>query len=50
MAGVRAEDILTLKWPYVGKTRIQYEMEKTGAQTSIKITPQIQEILTFLKP
>ncbi len=49
MAGVRIEDILTLKWTNVKKERIEYEMGKTGALNSFKITPQIQEILDYFR-
>ncbi len=49
MAGVRIEDILTLKWTYISKDRIEYSMNKTGAGNSFKITPQIREILNYFK-
>lgn len=49
MAGVRIEDILTLQWSDVKKTRIEYAMAKTGALNSFYITPQIKEILDYFK-
>ena len=49
LAGVRIEDVLTLKWSYVTKDRIAYQMEKTGAQNSFKLTPQISAILKYYK-
>jgi len=49
MAGVRVEDILTLKWSYVTKDRIEYTMEKTGSLNSFKITSQIRNILDYFK-
>lgn len=49
MAGVRIEDVLTLRWTYVSKERIEYSMNKTGAGNSFKITPQIREILNYFK-
>lgn len=49
MAGVRIEDILTLKWKDVKKDRIEYDMGKTGAFNSFRITPQIKIILDYFK-
>ena len=49
MAGVRIEDILTLKWSYIKNERLSYTMEKTGYLTSFLITPQIQVILDYFK-
>lgn len=49
LAGIRIEDILTIKWSEVSKDRIMYTMEKTGANNSFKITPQIREILNYFK-
>jgi integrase len=49
LAGVRIEDVLTLKWSYVKKERIEYKMEKTGALNSFKLTPQIKAILNYFK-
>lgn len=49
MAGVRIEDILTLKWSDVKKERIEYIMAKTGALNSHLITPQINNILDYFK-
>lgn len=49
LAGSRVEDTLTLKWVYVSKDRIEYEMDKTGELISFKITPQIQAILDYFK-
>jgi integrase/recombinase XerD len=49
MAGVRIEDILTLTWNDVKSDRIEYTMEKTGASTSILITPQINAILDYFR-
>jgi integrase len=49
MAGVRVEDVLTLKWESVKKDRIEYEMTKTGSISSFKITPQITQILDYFK-
>ena len=49
MAGVRIEDILTLKWSYIKNERLSYTMEKTGSLTSFLITPQIQVILDYFK-
>ncbi len=49
LAGVRIEDVLTLKWSYIKNGRLAYQMEKTGANTSILITPQIQGILDYFK-
>jgi integrase len=49
LAGVRIEDVLTLKWSYVKKERIEYKMEKTGALNSFKLTPQIKGILNYFK-
>ncbi|MFN7912763.1 MAG: tyrosine-type recombinase/integrase [Bacteroidota bacterium] len=49
LAGVRIEDVLTLKWSYVKKERIEYRMGKTGALNSVKITPQIKAILKYYK-
>ncbi|MDI1355868.1 MAG: tyrosine-type recombinase/integrase [bacterium] len=49
MAGVRIEDVLSLKWENVKKERIEYEMTKTGALNSFQITPQIKEILNYFR-
>ncbi|MFL5765464.1 MAG: tyrosine-type recombinase/integrase [Bacteroidia bacterium] len=49
LAGVRIEDVLTLKWSYVSKDRLEYQMEKTGAQNSFKLTSQLKEILKYFK-
>lgn len=49
LAGVRIEDVLTLKWSCVKKDRIEYKMGKTGALNSFKITPQIQDIIKYFK-
>ncbi len=49
MAGVRIEDVLTLKWDNVKKDRIEYVMVKTGSINSFQITPQIRKILDYFK-
>ena len=49
LAGVRIEDVLTLKWENVKKERIEYVMSKTGAINSFQITPQIKLILDYFK-
>jgi site-specific recombinase XerD len=49
LAGVRIEDVLTLKWENVKKERIEYIMSKTGAINSFQITPQIKLILDYFK-
>lgn len=49
LAGVRIEDILILKFSYIKNGRIEYRMEKTGALSSIKITPQTQAIVDYFK-
>lgn len=49
MAGVRIEDVLTLKWSYVKNDRIEYSMAKTGSVNSYKVTSQIQAILDYYK-
>lgn len=49
LAGIRIEDILTLKWAYIKNNRIRYTMEKTGSDASFKITPQIQGILNYFQ-
>lgn len=49
MAGVRIEDVLTLRWAYVKNDRIEYTMKKTGGYKSFKITPQLKEILDYFK-
>jgi len=49
LAGVRIEDVLTLKWENVKKERIEYVMSKTGAINSFQITPQIKLILHYFK-
>ena len=49
LAGVRIEDVLTLKWENVKKERIEYVMAKTGAINSFQITPQIKLILDYFK-
>ena len=49
MAGVRIEDVLTLKWKYIKNERIEYQMVKTGSIASFKITSQIQHILDYFK-
>jgi len=49
LAGVRIEDVLTLKWENVKKERIEYVMVKTGAINSFQITPQILSILNYFK-
>lgn len=49
MAGVRIEDVLTLKWRYIKNERIEYQMVKTGSIASFKITSQIQHILDYFK-
>lgn len=49
MAGVRVEDMLTLKWENVKKDRIEYKMAKTGTLNSFKITPQLKEVLSYFK-
>jgi integrase len=49
MAGVRIEDILTLRWTDVKKNRIEYEMVKTGTLNSFQITPQIKVILDYYR-
>jgi integrase len=49
LAGVRIEDVLTLKWENVKKERIEYVMAKTGAINSFQITPQILSILNYFK-
>jgi integrase/recombinase XerD len=49
LAGVRIEDVLTLKWENVKKERIEYVMVKTGAINSFQITPQILNILNYFK-
>ncbi len=49
LAGVRIEDVLTLKWENVKNERIEYVMVKTGAINSFQITPQIKNILDYFK-
>lgn len=49
LAGVRIEDVLTLKWDDVKSERIEYVMAKTGAINSFQITPQIRTILDYFK-
>ncbi len=49
LAGARVEDMLTLKQSYVLKDRIEYTMDKTGAISSWKITPQMREIIKYFK-
>ena len=49
LAGVRIEDILTLKWSYVKNCRISYRMEKTGSNNTFQIKPKIQAILDYFK-
>lgn len=49
LAGVRIEDLLTLKWTDVASDRIEYEMVKTGAWNSFKLTPQLVVILNYFK-
>jgi integrase len=49
LAGARVEDMLTLKKSYILKDRIEYTMDKTGAISSWKITPQMREILKYFK-
>ncbi|MDQ3192364.1 MAG: site-specific integrase [Bacteroidota bacterium] len=49
MAGVRIEDVLTLKWSYVKNERIEYQMIKTDSWNSFKLTPQIKKILEYFK-
>lgn len=49
LAGVRIEDVLTLKWENVKNDRIEYVMVKTGAINSFQITPQIKNILDYFK-
>ncbi len=44
-AGIRAEDLLTLQVKNITNGRLMYQMNKTGAMKSIKITPQIKKIL-----
>ncbi len=49
LAGIRIEDILTLKWSFIKNDRIRYTMEKTGSDASFRITSQIQEILDYFQ-
>jgi integrase/recombinase XerD len=49
LAGVRIEDVLTLKWDDVKSERIEYVMAKTGAINSFQITPQIRAILDYFQ-
>ncbi|MCX6312611.1 MAG: tyrosine-type recombinase/integrase [Bacteroidetes bacterium] len=44
-AGIRAEDLLTLKVKNIVLGRLVYQMNKTGKLKSIKVTPKIQTIL-----
>ena len=49
LAGVRIEDVLTLKWENIKNERLEYVMSKTGAINSFQITPQIRLILEYFK-
>lgn len=44
-AGIRVEDLLTLKVKNIALGRLVYQMSKTGKLKSIKVTPKIQAIL-----
>ena len=53
MAGVRVEDLLTLRWSDIKDGRISYNMKKgitNGKYKSFAITPQIKSILDDLRP
>ena len=49
LAGIRIEDILTLRWDNVKNNRIEYVMAKTGAINSFQITLQIQSLLDYFR-
>jgi integrase/recombinase XerD len=49
LAGVRIEDVLTLRWSDIKDNRIEYTMSKTGAINSHKITENIELILNYFK-
>lgn len=49
-AGIRIGDLLQLRWENItGEGRLEYVMDKTGKQKSLKLLPQALEILQYYK-
>jgi len=49
-AGIRASDVLQLKWSNIkGEGRLEYEMTKTGHPKSISLIPKTEAILKIYK-
>jgi len=48
-AGIRAGDIMELRWLNIRDGRLVYTMGKTGSHHSIKLIPQAQDILDLYK-
>jgi site-specific recombinase XerD len=50
-AGIRASDVLMLKWQNINKQdRLEYKMDKTGHHKSISLIPKAKDILKKYKP
>jgi len=50
-AGIRARDVLMLKWHNINKEdRVEYRMDKTGHHKSISLIPKTKDILKHYKP
>lgn len=49
-AGMRASDIIMLKWANIQTDRLIYQMHKTGKVHSLKLTDQAKKILLYYGP
>jgi integrase len=49
-AGMRASDIITLKWSNIQNGRLIYQMHKTGKIHSLKLTDKAKKILSYYGP
>ncbi|MGZ4053381.1 MAG: phage integrase SAM-like domain-containing protein [Bacteroidia bacterium] len=48
-AGIRAGDLIQLKWENIRNNRLVYTMDKTGTLKNIGLLPQALEILSYYK-
>ena len=49
-AGIRASDLLLLKWSNIQNSRLIYQMHKTGKIHSMKLTDEAKKILSYYGP